>query len=372
MENCVIVGAGPSGLAVAGRLRKAGIDFKIIEKSKHIANSWRKHYDRLHLHTVKKLSALPFLPFPESYPTYIAKDDLVSYYESYAKKFDIQVQLDTELKGVEKIEQGWSLELSNGESISSRNVVFATGINRVPFIPKIKGQELWENKSIHSVEYKNPNPYIDKRVVIIGMGNTGAEISLDLAEKGIEVYLSVRNPVNIVPRDLNGRPVQTTSKMLAKLPFGIGEWIGAKVRNIYFGDLSKYGLHQAEVYPVVQLRNTGKTPVIDIGTVKAIKEGKIKVIDEITELSQNNVITQSGEQLEVDHIIYASGYRSKVDQLVPSGEDFMDAFGHPSKPIGEDFHDGLYFIGFNNYELGGILGTIVEESRLIAQHLIGA
>ena len=87
--STLIIGAGPAGLAVAGRLRKQGLDFEVVEKTDMIASSWQGHYDRLHLHTVKQFSHLPHLPFPEDYPLYVPRLDLVRHYENYAKTFDI-------------------------------------------------------------------------------------------------------------------------------------------------------------------------------------------------------------------------------------------------------------------------------------------
>ena len=170
-------------------------------------------------------------------------------------------------------------------------------------------------------------------------------------------------------QDLNGRPVQETALILDKIPFGIGEWLGAKIQGIYFGNLKKYGIEKSEMRPAVQLNTTGKTPVIDIGTVKAIKSGKVKVVGEISKFNITGVTLKDGNKLDVDHIIFATGYHSCLDDLVENMADFTDQLGYPKAAVGTGYHDGVFFVGFNNYELGGILGTIYSDSETVARAL---
>jgi len=359
----LIIGAGPAGLAMAGRLSKAGINFHSIEKSPDLGNRWRHHYDRLHLHTVKRLSHLPHFPFPADYPVYVPRDKFVDYLESYAAEFEIRPEFGVTVHRIAKSKDGgWNIETSNGE-IEARLVIIATGVNNEAKAPEWEGRNEFTGTITHSVDYKNPNDYLNSRTLVVGMGNTGAEIALDLSEQGVKTFLSVRGELNIVPRDLNGRSVQETALILDKFPFGIGEWLGAKITGIYFGNLSKYGIEKSKVRPVVQLNTTGKTPVIDIGTVKAIKQGRIKVVSEANRFTAKGVMLDNGEELEVDHIIFATGYHSCLDGLIENMVEFKDRLGYPKGAIGSGFHEGLYFVGFNNYKLGGILGTIFSDSE---------
>ncbi len=369
-HKILIIGAGPAGLAIAGRLRKKNIEFQIIEAKDNLAASWRGHYDRLHLHTVKQWSHLPHMPFPDSYPLYVPKDKLVSYLESYAETFDIRPQYKTTVQSIKKTSSpSWQVSCQNGQVYKATQVVIATGVNRVPRIPDLENKEIFQGQIIHSRNYKNHEPYKDKRVMVVGMGNTGAEIALDLSEYGIRTYLSVRGPVNIVPRDLNGRPVQVTAKKLSRLPFGIGTWLGTQIRKLYIGDLTKYGIPSPNMSPTKQLLETGKTPVIDIGTVKQIKAGKIKVTAEISRLGEDHAILTDGSKIELDAIILCTGYQAKIEELVENAEILLDQHGCPSAAICKDYHEGLYFIGFDNYKLGGILGIIMEESERISDHI---
>lgn len=366
----LIIGAGPAGLATAGRMRTAGVEFEVLERSQNVGNAWHHHYDRLHLHTVKQWSHLPHLPFPEDYPLYVPRKELTDYFDQYAKHFNIQPKFGEEVNALKKLEDGnWQVKTTSGNTYLAKRVIVATGVNRIPNVPQWEGQDQFKGDISHSVAYKNTDPYQGKKVLVVGMGNTGAEVALDLAESGIETYISVRSPVSVVPRDLNGRPVQVTAKQLAKLPFGFGDWLGTQIRKIYFGNIRKYGLEPSTMAPAVQLRETGKTPVVDIGTIKAIKEGKIKVVKGIDSFSENGVQTEDGQSLEIDSVILATGYRAKVEDFIERGTELLDKFGCPKGPIANGYHEGLFFVGFDNYKLGGIIGTITTDSATVVRRI---
>ncbi|MEL7530878.1 MAG: NAD(P)/FAD-dependent oxidoreductase [Bacteroidota bacterium] len=366
----LIIGAGPAGLAVAGRLRKAGQDFTLLEQSDKIAWSWHNHYDRLCLHTVKQLSHLPHLPFADDYPLYVPREDLIRYYEDYAKHFNIVPAFGEAVSQVKKTEQGWTVHTKSGKSYLSPNVIFATGVNRIPHIPSFEGQADFAGDITHSRDYRNPQPYQGKKVLVIGMGNTGAELALDLAEAGVETYLSVRSPITIVPRDVMGNPVQLTAKKLDKLPFGFGDWLGTQIRKIVIGNLAKHGVPLSKVHPAQQLRETGKTPVIDLGTVKQIKEGAIKVRPNIDQFKAKSIKFVDGQEQEIDSVILATGYKARIEEFVDNAEKLLDRHKYPKSPVAEGEHQGLYFIGFDNYKLGGILGTITTDSEVIVKEIL--
>ena len=364
VEN-LIVGAGPAGLAIAGRMRHQKIPFVIIEKQKEVGYSWRNHYDRLHLHTVKQLSALPHLPYPEDYPIYVPRAKVVEYLDHYAQHFSIEPIFHTSMERMSKHNGHWLVKTNKEEPYLAENVILTTGVNRIPNIPTWKGQTSFKGEIIHSRAYKNPSPFKGSKVLVVGMGNTGAEIALDLAENDIDVTAAIRSPICIVPRDVNGRPVQLTAKMLAKIPFGLGDWLGTQIRRFIIGDLTKYGVPLSTVHPTVQLRETGKTPVVDIGTAQAFKDGKIKAQRDIASFTEEGVLFKNGDQQAFDYIILATGYHANLEEFIPEITPFLDKYRLPKSPIGEGALKNLFFIGFDNYQLGGILGIIQSESETV-------
>lgn len=360
----LIVGAGPAGLATAGRLRKRNKPFTVIEKVENVASSWRAHYDRLHLHTVKQLSHLPHMQFPDSYPTYVSRDQLIAYMESYAESFDIRPIYNSEVISVGvRGDDGYRIvETSGGETYRTQHLVIATGVNRVPNIPAWPGQETFTGEIVHSRFYKNAEPYAGKSVLVVGFGNTGAEVALDLCNNDADVGVVIRTAITIVPRDVFGRPVQLTARKLAKIPFGIGDWLGSQIRRFIIGNLSKHGVPVSNGHPAVQLRETGKTPVIDLGTAKKIQDGEIKVFRDIQSIEENTVAFTDGSTFEADVILLATGYKSSLDDFIPGIGRMLDSNGYPNTSVGKGEFDGIYFVGFNVYELGGVFGTIQTDT----------
>ncbi len=365
----LIIGAGPAGLAVAGRLRQANLEFMVIEKSDRVGDAWHHHYDRLHLHTVKQLSHLPGLEFPEDYPRYVPRRELADYYADYARTFSIEPLFGEEAATVRMSDGKWLTTTSTGLEILSDHVVIATGLNQVPHQPAYPGMEAFTGRLVHSKEYRNPDPFAGEEVLVVGMGNTGAEIALDLSENGVDTTISVRGPVNIVPRDVLGRPTQLTARMLARLPTGLADWLGSMLRRMTVGDLTDYGIATPEIAPLAQLREKGKTPVIDVGTVEAIKEGRIAVRPAIDHFEANRVGFTDGSEGRYDTVVLATGYLPMLDELLPDGPDLLNEKGLPRNVSGDGPSLGLFFVGFDNHRPGGVLGTVVEESAEVLDRI---
>lgn len=367
----LIVGAGPAGLAVAGRMRRLGLPFEIIDGADSVAARWRTHYDRLHLHTVKQLSHLPYRPFPDDYPRYVSRDALVRYYEEYAEAFLIRPRFGQMVAAVRHAGDRWHVQTEAGDVYMANNVVMATGANRIPNRPEIDGESRFAGRITHSSEYRNPEPFLGRSVLVVGMGNTGAEIALDLCEHGVEVAISVRGPVNIVPRDFLRRPTQLTARQLDRLPDRIADRIGLVLRRMTMGDLGRFGIASPKLAPVAQLRTRGKTPVIDVGTMARIKSGDIGVRPGVRCLDVRKVVFADGSEEAFDEVILATGYRPLIEQLVEDGSDLLDANGYPASVVGSGKHQGLFFTGFDNYQTGGVLGTLMEESEEIVEAIAG-
>jgi putative flavoprotein involved in K+ transport len=219
VTTVTVVGAGPGGLAVAAALGAAGVSATILERSTTVGSSWRGHYDRLHLHTTRWLSGLPGMPIPRSAGGWVSRDDFVAYLEAYALHHVLAVRTGVEAQRIDRVDGAWRVETSQGP-VGSSHVVVATGYNRVPLQPDWPGREGFEGVLLHSSRYRTGAEYQGKDVLVVGAGNSGAEIAVDLVEQGASrVRLSIRRPPNVVLRTVAGVvPSQLVSILLAKLP----------------------------------------------------------------------------------------------------------------------------------------------------------
>jgi cation diffusion facilitator CzcD-associated flavoprotein CzcO len=369
--DIIVIGAGPAGLAVAACLVQRGHSPLVFDQAQDVASSWRHHYERLHLHTVKTHSALPGMPFPADAPRYVPRQGVVDYMVAYARKHGIQPELGQRVTAIEpRQDRGapWQVLLADGRAISANHVVVATGANRQPRAPKLPGNGVFQGRLLHSRSYRNATPFTGQRVLVVGMGNTGAEIALDLAEHGVRAALSVRSPVNIVRRDVLGRPTQLSSIMLSKLPTALGDALAALFRNLTVGDLSRYGLHTPEQSPLRQMREQGKTPVIDVGTIQRIKSGDIQVYPGVQTLTPGGVRFTDGSEHPFDAVLLATGYDAALPELFPFTPLPLDERGIPTDVSGQGALDGVHFVGFDVRQ-AGLLRSIAQQAEAVAQRI---
>ena len=363
----LIIGAGAAGLAMGAHLSKNNLPYLILEQSSDVASSWRQRYDRLHLHTVKEFSALPYMPFPAHFPRYIPKDLLVQYYEKYVKTFALKINFNVGVSQVVRQAGNWLIEAHNGSTYSCDNVIICTGFNNKPYIPVVDGWHSASLRWMHASSYKNPQGLENKQVLVVGMGNSGAEIALDVSSVTAKAYLSVRGEVNIIKRDFLGNPIQKSAHVLGKLPHFVSDAIGLLMRNFMIGNVKRFGLKMPNLAPAKQLRLHGKTPMIDIGTVDAIKAGKIKVVPGLRHIQGNEVEFVNNQKVSFDMIIFATGYQSGLEMLVPEVKPYLNTNGNVSKWHLEALN-GMYFLGFDIYA-NGLLQAIHADSYKILKHI---
>lgn len=369
----LIVGAGPAGLAAAACLTHRRVPFVLIEAEPNVGASWRRRYDRLCLHTTKTHSTLPGLPFPREVGTYPSRAQVIAYLESYAARFGIQPRCGERLErarpaaavGGHGHDAGWDIETSN-QRYRARHVIVAAGLNRTPIRPTWRGQDLFRGAVLHSAEYRSGVRFNGERVLVVGMGNTGAEIALDLHEHGARVSLSVRSPQNILPRDFLGTPVQVTSLRTAFLPVRVRDALGQLTSRMAFGDLSRYGLPSPSYGPAMQVLKYGRTPVLDIGTVARIKSGEIEVVPPVEAFTPSGVMLGNGRNLEVDAVVLATGYEPGLEKLVDA-PGLLDRSGRPAQDRSRSSRlRNIHFIGYRN-SITGLLRQIGVEAERVAR-----
>jgi len=372
-DDTLIVGAGPAGLAVGACLRRAGCTFAIVERERQLAPAWRRHYERLHLHTVKGHSALPFMPFAADDPTYVPRARVVSYLEEYARAFELAPELGVAVERIEPRDGGgWRVTTSRGER-EHRFVVLATGYNDSPNRPTLAGEAAFAGKILHSADYRSGAPFAGKRVLVVGSGNTGAEIAVDLVENGAAaVEMSVRGPVHVVARDPFGLPAQLLGIATAWIPVAARDPMFSMLVKMTVGDLSRWGLRKPDEGIVAQLERSGRIPLIDVGTVELVKAGKIVVRPDVKELVAGGARFVDDTAGEYDAIVLATGYRPRLSALLPNaGADVLDERGLPRQHGRETGLPGLFFVGFRT-PITGMLREIGREARRVARAIAKA
>src|SRR6185437_813131 len=249
----LVIGAGPAGLAVSACLKERGAAFILLERAAEIGASWRRHYERLHLHTAARHSSLPGFGFPTGTPRYPSRDQMIGYLIEYARRFGIAPRLGEEVLSLQARAGEWLAETRTGP-YRSQNVVVATGFNAVPWTPAWRGQERFKGPILHSLEYRHGEPFRVQRVLVVGFGNSAGEIAIDLHEHGAHPTMAVRGPVNIIPRDILGIPISSLAIVLSRVPIRLADALAPRLSRITTGDIGRFGLTRASVSPMTQIR----------------------------------------------------------------------------------------------------------------------
>jgi putative flavoprotein involved in K+ transport len=361
----IVVGGGAAGLSAAGALVRQGRAPLVIERAHHIGAVWEARYDRLHLHTV--FSSLAHYALPKTAPRYPSKDDYASYLRDYARHFGLGVVAGCTVRQVRPAsppDQGWVV-VSDCGVWRCRVVVLAVGQYGVPVVPDWTGRAGYGGVFIHSSAYRNPQSFVGCRVVVVGAGNSGAEIATDLAAGGAAwVGISIRSPPPVVPRDPFGMPVQRTGILMSMVPPALADRLARLVARLTLGDLTRYGLAPAAWAPYRDRR----VPLIDVGFVAALKRGDVQIRPAVIGLTDTGVYYQDGRAEVCDAIIAATGFRSPLPGLLDAPGALDDA-GEPRFRSGAPTnYPGLYFIGYT-HSLRGHLFEANRDSRRLAREI---
>ena len=357
-----MIGGGAAGLASAAMLKRRGLDPVVIERGPEVGWSWRGRYDRLHLHTVRWLSGLPGHGIPRSYGRWVPRDRVCDYLGEYADRNGLEVRYGVEAQRVEQTDGGWRVETSTSP-LEALHVVVATGYNARPLLPGWPGATDFPGTLIHSSEYRNPEPFRDQDVLVVGAGNSAAEIAVDLADGGAaSVQLSVRTPPHIVRRDRFGIPSQAVGILMSKLPPRWINPIAMWLRRRTIPDLAPYGLPIPDEPPGVTFVTKWMIPILDVGIVDAVRTGRVRVVAAVDRFDGAEVVLADGARLKPDAVVAGTGFRPALEPLV-GHLGVLDNRGRPTQatPL-----PGLHFVGFT-VTLGGLLRGIGIEARRLAE-----
>jgi cation diffusion facilitator CzcD-associated flavoprotein CzcO len=360
-----IVGAGSAGLATAALLRQHGLEPVVLEAGPEPGAAWRDRYDRLRLHTPRLLSGLPGLRMPRRFGRWVARDDLIEYLSAYVDAHGLDVRTGTGVSRIDHDESGWRLETERGP-LRATTVVVATGYNGAPFVPEWPGVAGFTGELVHSSRYRNPEPYRGRDVLVVGAGNSGAEIAHDVADGGAtSTRLSVRTPPQIVRRATAGVPAQLVGMAIKRMPPHWVDPISKTQRKLSIPDLSAQGLPRPEQGIRTSFIATGTTPILDVGIVDAVRHGRVQVVSAVESFEGADVVLADGTRVTPDAVIAATGFRPGLDSLV-GHLGALGPRGLPTKTDGEPALPGLWFVGFVP-TLGGQLREGSIAARKVAQ-----
>jgi cation diffusion facilitator CzcD-associated flavoprotein CzcO len=376
----VVVGAGPAGLATSAELRRRGIEHVVLERGDTVGHSWKNLYDSLTLHTGKHLSALPGMSFGRSVPLFPSRSDFVDYLHRYADVLELPIETGRTVTALERRNcrsldyarddgdewlvrdsDEWLVRTDRGD-ITARDVVVATGIIASPRVPVIPGRERFRGRVMHSVEYRRPAEFANRRVLIVGVGNSGGEIASELANSGARVTIAVRSGANVVPRQIAGIPVQYLSFAMRALP--------ARVRTALAGLVGRMTeLRRGKpVLPKPAHGPLDAIPLIGFHLVDAIRAGKVAVRGGVVALTGTGAQFTDGAEEPFDDVILATGFTAALAPLGDLVRRDAKGFADRSDRVTSADQPHLYFVG-HSYDATGGLYNIRRDSVLAAERI---
>ncbi len=302
---------------------------------------------------------------PRDYPRYPSRLQVIAYLDEYARSNNLQIRLGKRAVSVRK-KLNWDISTSDGDRFEARSVIIATGLSNTPVLPKWSGQGSFKGPILHSSEFRSPDALDARRVLVVGFGNSAGEIALECVELGLDVAMSVRGPVNVVPLEMFAVPSATIAIAQSPFPPEIVDAINAPFLRMRFGDLEELGLRRPPTGPLTTMIERGRTPLIDVGTLAKIREGRIRVFPDVALLEPSAVLFANGESAGFDAIVLATGYRPALEKLLP---DLTERFPDADRPPRDDLHPGaddLYFCGFNAATTGLLRQIGIEAEKIAA------
>jgi putative flavoprotein involved in K+ transport len=204
--DAIVVGAGQAGLAAGYYLQRAGVRFALLDAGEEVGAAWKNRWDSLRLFTPARYNGLPGMPFPGAPYSLPTKDQAAAYLKAYARRFELPVRLRTQVSSLRSDACGYLLTTTDGESLRAASVIVATGANQQPYVPAIAGQLQPHIVQLHSSQYRRPSQLPEGAVLVVGAGNSGAQVALELAEAGRKVVLSGPDTGSL-PRRFLGRDI---------------------------------------------------------------------------------------------------------------------------------------------------------------------
>ncbi len=340
MFDVVVVGGGQAGLAVGYELAQRGLRFVILDAAHTIGQVWRDRYDSLTLFTPTQYSNLPGMPFPKPYDTYPTKDEVVAYLEQYVAAFQLPVQLQTRITAAYQKGSGFSVE-TDTEIYQTQAVIVATGPFQQPFTPPFAIDIAPTVVQMHSSAYRNPGQLPSGAVLVVGAGNSGAQIAVELADER-DVTLAVGKRPPTLPQRVLGRDIFWWLHRLGIMNVSADSALGRRMRRL--------------------------DPLIGTDLDRLARERRVRLVGRALGASGATVHFTAGQAVEVTSIIWATGFRADYRWIrVP----VLDQHGMPIHQRGVTKVPGLYFVGLPwlHRRASALLGGVGSDAAFLTAHV---
>jgi putative flavoprotein involved in K+ transport len=358
----IVVGAGPAGLAVSRELAARDIGHVVLERGE-IGESWRRYYDGLVLHTGRHLSSLPGLPIRRPAPMFVPRARFVRYLEAYAATMALPIRCGIEVTAARRRGDRWLLDTSEGRW-TCRVLVVATGIAASPVIPDLPGLATFAGRILHSIEYRRPEEFAGRRVLVVGAGNSGAEIAAELARTAASVTIAIRSGVIVVPRAIAGIPSQYLGVLIRRLPRVVAEPIVTLATR-------RRARRLPPSLPLSAASPLDEIPLIGMHLPDAITAGKVLVRPAVTSFGATTVRFADGGEATVDVVILATGFRAALGLLEGVVARDHRGFAHRRDRVTSADAPDLFFVG-HEYDASGGLNNIRRDGLLAATAVAAA
>ncbi len=363
-----IIGSGPSGLAMAKNLKIAGIPFDVYESSSDIGGLWNYNnplsalYKSTHLISSKKMTEYKNFPMPDSYPDYPSHILAYEYLKSYAQHYQLysHIKLNTKVEKVIKSDDLWIVITDKEIEKKYQGVILASGYNWDPRYPDYKGD--FDGEIIHSFYYNEPQIFKNKRVLIVGAGNSGCDIAVEACLTADKTYHSMRRAYHYIPKYIFGQPADVFGETTVKLgaPLFIRQLISKLILKLYQGDPQQYGLPKPD-------HNIFEThPIINSKIFYHLGHGDIIPKPDIRELRGKKVLFSDNSEVEIDIIIYSTGYKVSFPYLDPSVIQLKDGYPEFFLHIFHPNEENLFAMGLVQPD-SGVWWMLDTQAQLILQ-----
>ena len=369
-----VIGGGAAGITAVKELIERGVDVIGFEKGDGVGGLWvyentsglSPAYESLHLNTSKGRTEFADYPMPAQWEDYPAAEKVAGYLQDYADHFGVtdKYLFNTTVTAVERDADGWTITTDDGEIFELDGVVVANGHNWDPRWPNPEYPGQFSGEQMHAHDYRKAETFRDKRVLVVGMGNSAMDIAVDASYVADDVMLSARHGSYIVPKYLFGRPADATNGALAVLPWKVRQVIAQTMLGFAVGKPQDYGLLKPS-FGLFQ-----NHPTISDTILHRITHGEVRPVRGIERFDGDSVVFTDGSVEQVDIIVWATGYRVTIPFL---SQDWLGDDAEAMPLYKRVFHTAdptLTFVGLMQ-STGAALPVVEAQSKLAAAYFAG-